>query len=148
MPFEVFKQLQLEQKRIKLVQAYEKVIKRYLSMKHVFTCCRNYFTVRAIFENLLEMVSNIRAFVKFLMEENNDDFIVRPPCASHRPSVSGLDYLSSDLGFILKKICYSIDLKKVNEHEKYNVLFELAHSIYNLLKRFQSKYTSPIHNEA
>ena len=147
MPFDSFKQLLLEQKRIKLVQAYEKIFKRYLSMKHVFTCCRNIWTITDIFRNLLEMVSNIRSFVKFLIEENNDDFIVVPPCSTHKPSVHGLDYLTADLGFILKKITSSIEHKQVHDHEKYNVLFELAHSVYKLLKRFHSKYTSPIHSE-
>ena len=147
MPFQTFKELHLGQKRIKLVEAYEKIFKRYLSMKHVLTCCRNFFTVRAIFVNLLEMVCNIRAFVKFLMEENNDDFIVQPACATHRPSVHGLDYLASDLGFILQGITSAINRKDVHEHQKYDVLFELAHSVYNLLKRFHSKYTSRIYNE-
>ena len=147
MPFNVFQQLLLEQKRIKLIQAYEKIFERYLSMKHVLTCCRNIFTVRTIFVNLLEMVSNIRVFVKHLMEEDNEDFIVRPPCSKQQPSVHGLDYLSADLAFILQKISSCIQDKHVHEHQKYDVLFELAHSIYNLLKRFESKYTSRIFNE-
>ena len=147
MPFNTFKQLHIEQKCMKLIQAYEKIIGCFLSMKHVLTCCRNYYTITVIFNNLLEMVSNVRSFVKFLVEENNEDFIIRPGCFNHQPSVRGLDFLASDLGMLLEIIRYSIANKSVHENDKYNVLFELAHSIYNLLKHFQTKYTSRIYNE-
>ena len=93
------------------------------------------------------MVSNVRSFVKFLVEENNEDFIIRPGCFNHQPSVCGLDFLASDLGVLLETIRHSIANKSVHENDKYNVLFELAHSIYSLLKRFQTKYTSCIYNE-
>ena len=93
------------------------------------------------------MVSNVRSFVKFLVEENNEDFIIRPGCFNHQPSVCGLDFLASDLGALLETISYSITNKSVNENDKYDVLFELAHSIYNLLKCFQTKYTLRIYNE-
>ena len=147
MPFDTFKQLHIEQKCMKLIQAYEKIIGRFLSMKHVLTCCRNYSTITVIFNNLLEMVSNVRSFVKFLVEENNKDFIIRPGCFNHQPSVRGLDFFASDLGALLETIRHSIANKSVHENDKYNVLFELVHSIYNLLKHFQTKYTSHIYNE-
>ena len=55
---------------------------------------------------------------KFLIEDENDDFIIRPDCFHHLPSVSGLDFLTSDLGMLLDTICHSITNRTVHENEK------------------------------
>ena len=147
MPFNIFKGLNIEQKCLKLIYALDKIICCFGSIKHVFTCCHNYFVVTSIFSNLLEMVSNICSFVKFLIEEENDEFDVNPACYKHAPSVYGLDYLTKDLRYILNKIHFALEMKNVHEHQKYDILFELLHSIYVLLKWFKIRYTSKIFNE-
>ena len=147
MTLDIFKGLNIEQKRLKLIYALDKIICHFESIKHVLTCCCNYFVVTSIYANLLEMVKNVRSFVKSLMEEDNDDFDVNPACYKHAPSVYGLDYLTEDLRSILNKIRFVLEMKNVHEHAKYNILFELSHSIYGILKRFKSKYTSKIFDE-
>ena len=63
------------------------------------------------------MVSNVRSFVKFLVEENNEDFIIRPGCFNHQPSVRSPDFLASDLGTLLETIHHSIANKSVHEND-------------------------------
>ena len=65
----------------------------------------------------------------------------------HQPSVGYLAYLSVDFGRFLEQIHHSITCKSIHDHEKYDTLFELAHSVYNLLKHFQTRYTLCIYNE-
>ena len=147
MTLDIFKGLNIEQKRLKLIYALDKIISRFESIKHVFTCCHNYFVVTSIYANLLEMVKNVCSFVKSLMEEDNDDFDVNLACYKNALSVYGLDYLTQDLHSILNKIRLVLKMKIVHTHAKYDILFELLHSIYGILKRFQNKYMSKIFDE-
>ena len=161
MTLDIFKGLNIEQKCLKLIYALDKIISHFESIKHVFTCCHNYFVVTSIYANLLEMVKNVHSFVKSLiemvknvhsfvkslMEEDNDDFDVNLACYKNAPSVYGLDYLTQDLHSILNKIRLALEMKIVHAHTKYNILFELSHSIYGILKWFQNKYTSKIFDE-
>ena len=127
MTLDISKGLNTEQKRLKLIYALDKIISRFESIKHVFTCCCNYFVVTSIYANLLEMVKNVHSFVKSLMEEDNDDFNVNPACYKNAPSVYGLDYLTQDLHSILNKIRLALKMKIVHAHAKYDILFELSH---------------------
>ena len=140
MTLDIFKGLNIEHKCLKLIYALDKIICHFESIKHVFTCCHNYFVVTSIYANLLEMVKNVCSFVKSLMEEDNEDFDVNLACYKNAPSVYGLDYLTEDLHSILNKIHLALEMKIVHEHTQYDILFELSHSIYGILKWFQSTH--------
>ena len=59
----------------------------------------------------------------------------------------GLDYLVKDFQYLLDLIIESVETRAIYEHAKFNVLFELAHSLNNLLESFRSRYISKMFNE-
>ena len=92
------------------------------------------------------MVLNTRSFIKNILEDD-EEFDERPACYGHQPSIGGLDYLVTDFQFVIDFIINSIKKRLIYDHSKFDVLFELAHSLYNLLETFRSKYISKIYNE-
>ena len=59
----------------------------------------------------------------------------------------GLDYLVKDFQYLLDLIIKSVDNRTIYEHVQFDVLFELAHSVNNLLDTFCKKYISKTFNE-
>ena len=91
------------------------------------------------------MIINTRGFLFNLLED--DEIDEKPACYKHAPSIRGLDYLVKDFQYLLDLIIKSVRERRFYEHAKLNVLFELAHSLYNLLESFCKKYISNIYNE-
>ena len=98
-----------------------------------------------IYYNTLDMIINTRGFLFNLLED--DEIDEKLACYKHTPSIRGLDYLVEDFQYLLDLIIKSVKERRIYEHAKLNVLFELAHSLYNLLESFHKKYISNIYNE-
>ena len=91
------------------------------------------------------MIINTRGFLFNLLED--DELDEKLACYKHVPSIHGLDYLVKDFQYLLDLIIKSVKERRIYEHAKLNVLFELVHSLYNLLESFRKKYISNIYNE-
>ena len=91
------------------------------------------------------MIINTRSFLLNLLED--DEIDEKPACHKHAPSIRCLDYLVKDFQYLLDLIIKSVKERKIYDHAKLNVLFELAHSLYNLLESFRKKYISNIYNK-
>lgn len=147
MPFSTFQQLVSEAKRLKLISAFEKIDTKFQKSKWIFKCCRNIIMIEEIYLNFLEMDFNTRGFVKGLMEDS-EDIEEKPACFHHNPSVNALDYLVTDFQMLIDLIIQSLKSKVIYNHAKFDVLFELAHSVYQLLNLFRRRYISRISNES
>ena len=145
MPFSIFKTLFVEAKWLKLNSAFRKINNKFSNSKWISKCCRNYTAVETIYSNMLEMVINTCCFLQNILE--GQDIEEHPACFKHTPSMGGLDYLVTDFQFLLDLVIKSLDSRVVFDHTKYNVLFELAHSLYTLLNSFHTRYISHIYNE-
>ena len=145
MPFSTFRHLFAETRRLKLIQAFDKINHKFACNKWLFTCCRNYDSVKTIYYNMLDVVINTHCFIKNLLTD--DDIDDKPTCHQHAPSMHGLDYLVKDFQYLLDVIFESVETRAIYEHAKFNVLFELAHSLNNLLESFCSRYISKTFNE-
>ena len=93
------------------------------------------------------MVVHTRGFVKFLLEDT-EDIEEKPACFRHTPSIGGLDYLVTDFQMLLDLLIKSLDDSIIYDHGKFDILFELAHSLYELLKSFHKRYISRVYNES
>ena len=93
------------------------------------------------------MVMNTLGFLKFLFE-GIEDIDERPTCFKHKPSISGLDFLVTDFQLLLDLVIQSLESRVIYDHAMFNVLFELAHALYNLLKSFHTRYVSKIFNKS
>ena len=91
------------------------------------------------------MVINTRCFLRNLLPSYDID--EKPACHKHVPSMYGLDYLVKDFQYLLDLIIKSVDNRTIYEHVQFDVLFELAHSVNNLLDTFRKKYISKTFNE-
>ena len=92
------------------------------------------------------MVINTCACLKCIFE-GVEDIDEKPACHKHKPSMRGLDFLVTDFQLLLDLIVKSLDSRVIYDHEKYNILFELAHRLYNLLKCFRTRYISCVSNK-
>ena len=90
---------------------------------------------------------NTWGFLKFLFE-GIEDIDERPTCFKHQPLIGGLDFLITDFQLLLDLVINSLESRVIYDHTKFNVLFELAHALYNLLKSFRTRYVSKIFNES
>ena len=147
MPFETFQRLFAEAKRVKLNYAFDKINKKFSGNKWIFKCCQNINWVKDIYQNTLDMVMNTRGFLKFLFEAI-EDIDERPACFKHKPSIGSLDFLITDFQLLLDLVIKSLESRVIYDHAKFNVLFKLAHALYNLLKSFCTLYVSKIFNES
>ena len=145
MPFFTFRRLFAEAKWLKLIEAFGKINRKFARIKWLFMCCRNYSLVKTIYYNTLDMIINTRGFLFNLLED--DEIDEKPACHKHAPSIHGLDYLVKDFQYLLDLIIKSVAKRRIYEHAKLNVLFELVHSLYNLLESFCKKYISNIYNK-
>ena len=139
MPFEKFKLLPEDTKIQKLIIAYKKIAIHAAHDKWIFKCCRNYDLVEEIYNAFLDMMSNIRLFVYFLLED--DDIESQPACSGCKASVSGLDFLVTDLEVLLDVFYRSLASFEICGHEKLDVMFELSHTVNGLLRSFEQKYS-------
>ena len=94
---------------------------------------------------MLDMVSNSCSFMYNLLE--NEELECELACLKHKPSVYALDYLVKEFQNLLDVTINSLDTRVIYDHDKFNVLFELAHSLNNLLDRFRERYISKHYNE-
>ena len=125
----------------------KKLNNKFSENKWIFKCCRNINWVKDIYQNTLDMVMNTRGFLKFLFE-GIEDIDKRPTCFKHKPSIGSLDFLVTDFQLLLDLVIKSLESRVIYDHAKFNVLFELAHALYNLLKSFHTRYVSKIFNES
>ena len=86
----------------------------------------------------MELMCNIRSFAYFLLDD--EDIESRPACFSHVPSVGGMDFLVTDLELMLYVFYTSLSSYAIRSGEKLHVMFELSHTINNLLKVFEKRY--------
>ena len=138
MPVEKFRLLPEDTKIQKLIIAYEKIALRAARDKWIFKCCRNYDLVKEIYDAFLDMC-NIRLFAYFLLED--DDIESKPGCSGRKASVSGLDFLVTDLEVLLDVFYRGLVSFEIHGDEKLDVMFELSHTVNGLLKSFEHKYS-------
>ena len=146
MPFATFKSLVAEAKGIKLNYAFGKINNKFSQSKWIFKCCQNMKYVTEIYYNMLDMVINTCCFLKFIFEEI-EDIETMPVCRKHNPSIHGLDYMVTDIQLLLDLVLKALDSRVFYDHPKFNIMFELAHSLYDLLKSFQTRYVSRTYNK-
>ena len=139
MPFEKFRLLPEDTKIQKLIIAYEKITLHAARDKWIFKCCHNYDLVEEIYDAFLDMMSNMRSFVYFLLED--DDIESKPACSGRKASVSGLNFLVTDLEVLLDVFYRGLASFEIRGHEKLDVMFELSHTINGLLRSFEHKYS-------
>ena len=68
----------------------------------------------------------------------------RPMCFSSKPCVAGMDYLYWDIDLLINVLWTEISTNQICDDLRLNTLFELAHSIYGILRAFHDKYVSRI----
>ena len=141
-----FQQLSAETKRSKLINAFNKIMTKYKSMKWIFTCCHNKYIVNEVYRDCLDMVTNVREFAKFL-HDDCDEIDSKPACFNHRSSMYALDYLAADFERVIQIFITSLSEKLIYDHAKFSIMFELCLLVYDILKRFIKKYTSAIWDE-
>ena len=139
MPFEKFRLLPEDTKIQNLIIAYEKIAIRVAHDKWIFKCCHNYDLVEEIYDAFLDMMSNIHSFAYFLLED--DDIESKPACSGRKASVSGLDFLVTDLEVLLDVFYRGLASFEIHGHERLDVMFELSHTINGLLRSFEHKYS-------
>ena len=122
----------------KLIIAYKKIAHRAAHDKWIFKCCRNYDLVKEIYDAFLDMMCNIRSFA-YLLED--DDIESKPGCSGCKASVSGLDFLVTDLEVLLDVFYRGLASFEICGDEKLDVMFELSHTVNGLLKSFEHKYS-------
>ena len=123
----------------KLIVAYEKIALRVQNEKWIYKCCRNYPLVEEIYNSLLEMVVNIREFAFFLLDD--EDIESKPGCFSWIPSMCGIDFLVTDLDVMLDFFYTDLSSYAIKGHEKFDLMFTLSLTVYELLQSFKRKYT-------
>ena len=138
MTFEKFQTLSEDTKIKKLIIAFEKVALRASKDRWIFHCCRNYAIFKTIYHEFMELMCNIRSFAYFLLDDA--DIESRPACFSHVPSMGGMDFLVTDLELMLDVFYTSLSSYAICGDEKLHVMFELSHTINNLLKVFEKRY--------
>ena len=139
MPLEKFRLLPEDTKIQKLIIAYEKIALRAARDKWIFKCCRNYDLVEEIYDAFLDMMCNILSFAYFLLED--DDIESKPGCSGRKASVSGLDFLVTDLEVLLDVFYRGLASFEICGDEKLDVMFEMSHTVNGLLKNFKHKYS-------
>ena len=100
--------------------------------------------VKEIYYNTIDMVINTRTLLKNIFVEV-EDIEEKLACFHHVPSMGGLDYLVTDFQMLLDLILKSLQSRVIYDHAKYNILFELAHSLYSWLKSFCFSYISRVY---
>ena len=138
MPFAKFQTLSEETKIRKLIIAFEKVALRAFKDRWIFCCCRNYAIFKTIYYEFMELMCNVRSFAYFLLDD--EDIESRPACFSHVPSMGGMDFLVTDLELMLDVFYTSLTSYAIRGDEKLDIMFELSHTINNLLKAFEKRY--------
>ena len=138
MTSEKFQTLSEDTKIKKLIIAFEKVALRASKDRWIFRCCRNYAIFKTIYHEFMELMCNIHSFAYFLLDD--EDIESRPACFSHVPSMGGMDFLVTDLELMLDVFYTSLSSYAIRGDEKLHVMFELSHTINNLLKVFEKRY--------
>ena len=126
-------------KREKLIVAYEKIAMCFQSQKWIFKCCRSYPLVVEIYEALLDMIVNIREFAFFLLDD--EDIESKPICFVWKPSMCGIDFLVTDLDVMLDLFYTGLSSYAIQGHEKFDLMFTLSITVYDLLQSFKKKYS-------
>ena len=98
-----------------------------------------------MYDDILDLVCNIRFFATSMLD--NDVIESHPACYKHKPSVGGLDFLYTDLELMIDVFYQSLTSHVIKEHEHFDILFKLAHSVYAVLKALQNKYILRISKE-
>ena len=86
----------------------------------------------------MELMCNIHSFAYFILDD--EDIESRPACFSHVPSMGGMDFLVTDLELMLDMFYTSLSSYAICGDEKLHIMFELSHTINNLLKTFEKRY--------
>ena len=115
-------------------------------MKWIFKCCRNYPKIVDLYDQTLDLVCNLRSYAWHVLQD--DDIEVKPACFTHRPSVSGLDFLYEDLLLMVDVVRISIKTGEVTDVDKFDILFELGNVVYDTLHTIAAQQISCIRNES
>ena len=103
-----------------------------------FVARRNYAIFKTIYHKFMELMCNIHSFAYFILDD--EDIESRPACFSHVPSMGGMDFLVTDLELMLDMFYTSLSSYAICGDEKLHIMFELLHTINNLLKTFEKRY--------
>ena len=115
-------------------------------MKSIFKCCRNYPEIVDLYYQTLDLVCNLRSYAWHVLQD--DDIEVRPACFTHRPALSGLDFLYEDLLLMVDVVRISIKTGEVTDVDKFDILFELGNAVYDTLHTISAQQISRIRDES
>ena len=132
-------------KILKLSDAFRKIAKKHSDLKWMFRCIRNYSVFIEFYGEVLDFACNVRSFTVLLLDD--PDMETRPMCFSSKPCVAGMDYLYWDIDLVINVLWTEICTNQICDDLRLNTLFEIAHSIYAILKAFRDKYVSSISSE-
>ena len=90
------------------------------------------------------MVINTRGFLKYIFEDIDE----KPACFNNKPHIQGLDFLVTHFQLLLDLIIKALESRVIYDHAKFDILFELAHALYNLMWSFRTRYVSRVYNES
>ena len=110
----------------------------HFDLKWMFRCLRNYSVFIEFYGELLDFACNVCSFMASLLED--PDMETRPMCFSSKPCVAGMDYLYWDIDLLINVLSTEIFTNQICDDLRLNTLFELAHSIYGILRAFCDKY--------
>ena len=79
MQFERFTQLNITQKKEKLIWAFQKISTRAQRDKNIYKSVNNFFRVQEIYADMLQVMCDLRTFVANLL---NDEDIESKPAAT------------------------------------------------------------------
>ena len=85
------------------------------------------------------MIVNIREFAFFLLDD--EDIESKPICFSWKPSMHGIDFLVTDLDVMLDLFYTGLSSYAIQGDEKFDLLFTLSITVYELLQSFKKKYS-------
>ena len=145
MPFTHFTNLPAEIKETKLCEAFKKIASQVIDMKWLFKCIRNHYIFEELYDDTLDLIYNIRSFATSMLDDDNIESC--RTCYTHKASVRGLDFLYTDLELMIDILHQSLVSHVIKEHAHFDVLFELTHAVYAVLKALQNKYVSWISDE-
>ena len=124
---------------------FEKLQEKHSHLKWMFRCVRNYSVFIEFYGEVLDFACNVHLFKVLLLDDPDID--TRPMCFSSKPCIAGMDYLYWDIDLVINVLWNEIRTNQICDDLCLNTLFELAHSIYRILKAFRDKYVSSISSE-
>ena len=123
--------------------ALKQFISAYQSRKYIFSCIRNHYVFLELFEETMDLACKVRTFVKFFLD-HVEDIADKPFCYRHNPSVYVLDFLYTDIDLMLDVTYEAVKDYVIQDHCKFDLMYEFIFAINGCLYKFDEKYTSEI----